>query len=113
LAAVERCPQCGRRRSRKLEHKRVSFWKLPLADRKRLAAALYEAISSEMDDEQTAVRLFIEMRLPYFREYRSFYRLLRLSRITDGDRRIDHQWYLEKPDRRINPFTGLLWPRRE
>ncbi|GEM_PF-3513985 len=112
-AAVEHCPQCGTRRSRKLIHKRVSFWKLKLADRRRLAAALYEAISAKMSDEQAAQVLFIERRLPYFREYRSFHMMLRFSRITDGDHRIDHHWYRQKPDRRINPFTGLRWPPRE
>jgi hypothetical protein len=59
------------------------------------------------------MRIFVKQELPPFKEFSRFYRMLRFSYITDGAGRIDKNWYRQKPDLRVNMFTGLLWPRRE
>ena len=110
---IERRSECGLKRSRKLKPRIMSFWKLPEADRREVAHGMYEAITRRHSGDEAAVALFIERELPLFKEYERYFRLFRWSFITDGVDKLDLNWYRQKPDRRVNPFTGLLWPPRD
>jgi len=112
-AATEFCPSCHTKRSRKFKIKAGSFWKLPLETRRQIAQVMYKAISQDQPDVDAAEQLFSALHLPYFKEYRRYYRMFRWSYICDGEEQLDFEWYKNKPDKKHNPFTGLLWPPRD
>lgn len=111
-AELERCPNCGTRRSCKLKPHVVSFWHLTEDVRKEIASLLLEAIVQHRSADDAALGIFEEQELPQFKEYYRFFRMLRWSYQVDGVDQLDSNWYRQKPSRRVNPFTGLHWPPR-
>lgn len=119
LAEVERCPECGTKRSRNAFYEPnpnrppevQEFWELPVDEREKVHLSLLIAADKGLTVQQWADLLFDEMLCPGFpypeKWYDTFFAIL----YNSGIRAIDKRWYVDQPQQGVNPFTGQAWGR--
>lgn len=119
LAGVERCPECGTKRSRNALYEQnpnrppqvKRFWDLPVEEREKVHLSLLIAADKDFTVQQWADLLFDEMLCPWFpnaeKWFDTFFSVLNNS----GIQAVDKRWYETKADSGMNPFTHLPWGR--